>query len=83
MPKRTIYGQNIYNKTESFKYFINNATKEELDRLLELNENYLLDILPIAYELGISNKVLELLKETNTNFDNITLKTIKNKYHYI
>ena len=66
MPKRTIYGQNIYNKTEGFKYFINNATKEELDRLLELNENYLLDILPIAYELGISNKVLELLKETNT-----------------
>jgi len=66
MPKRTIYGQNIYNKIEGFRYFINNITKEELDRILELNEDYLLDILPISYELGVSNKVLELLKETKT-----------------
>ncbi len=66
MPKRTIYGQNIYNKTEGFKELINNITDEELDRLLELNENYLLDILPISYELGVSNKVIELLKKTKT-----------------
>ena len=65
MPKRTIYGQNIHNKAEGFKYFIKNVKKEELLRITELNEDYLLDILPTAYQLGVSNKVLEILKRNN------------------
>ena len=67
MPKRTIYGQSIYNKREGFINLINNITKEELDRILELNENYLLDILPVSYQLGVSDKVLDLLRKNNVN----------------
>ena len=65
MPKRTIYGQSIYNKAEGFKYFIKTVKKEELLRIVELNEDYLLDILPTAYQLGVSNKVIEILKRNN------------------
>lgn len=63
MPKRTIYGQGIYNKTEGFKEFINNITDEELNRLTEINENYLLEVLPVSYQLGVADKVLELLRK--------------------
>ncbi|MBQ4031168.1 MAG: DUF2207 domain-containing protein [Bacilli bacterium] len=65
MPKRTIYGQGIYNKREGFINFINTITKEELDRIQELNENYLLEILPISYQLGVSDKVIDLLRKNN------------------
>lgn len=63
MPKRTIYGQGIYNKIEGFKEFINNITNEELNRLTEINENYLLEVLPVSYQLGVADKVLELLRK--------------------
>ncbi len=64
MPKRTIYGQSIYNKMEGFKSFINNITEEELKRITELNENYLLEILPVSYQLGVFDRVLNLLRKT-------------------
>ena len=67
MPKRTIYGQSIHNKREGFIKFINTVKKEELDRIIELNENYLLEILPVSYQLGVSDKVIELLKNNKTN----------------
>jgi len=66
MPKRTIYGQGIYNKIEGFKAFINNISEEELKRITEVNENYLLDILPVSYQLGVADKVLELLRKNKT-----------------
>ena len=63
MPKRTIYGQKIYNKILGFKAFINNITNEELNRILEINDNYLNEIIPIAYQLGLEDKVIGLLKK--------------------
>ena len=63
MPKRTIYGTKVMGKVEGFKDFILNDRKEEIDRVLELNKNYLYDALPFAYVLGIEDKVYELIKE--------------------
>jgi hypothetical protein len=50
-------------KVEGFKDFIINNKKTEMDRVLELNDNYLYDILPFAYILGIEEKVYELIKD--------------------
>jgi hypothetical protein len=66
MPKRTIYGTKIMGKVEGFKDFILNDRKEEIERVLELNNNYLYDALPYAYILGIEDKVYDLLKEYET-----------------
>ena len=63
MPKRTIYGQKIYNKILGFKAFINNINDEELKRILEINDNYLNEVIPIAYQLGLEEKVISLLKK--------------------
>ncbi len=63
MPKRTIYGTKVMGKVEGFKDFIINNKKTEMDRVLELNDNYLYDILPFAYILGIEEKVYELIKD--------------------
>lgn len=62
MPRRTIYGQNIYNKSLGFQYFLNNIKKEEMDRIIEMNKNYLMEVLPISYQLGVSKRIIYLLK---------------------
>ncbi len=63
MPKRTLYGTKEYTKIEGFKLFINELSNKELDSILELNDNYLYDILPYSYMLGVSDKVFKKLKE--------------------
>ena len=63
MPKRTIYGQRIYNKIQGFQYLIKHIKKEELDRILELNPDYLFDILPYAYQLGVAEELYELIEK--------------------
>lgn len=66
MPKRTLYGTKEYTKIEGFKLFINELTNKELDSIMELNSNYLYDILPYSYMFKLSDIVLRKLKERNT-----------------
>lgn len=63
MPKRTLYGTKEYTKIEGFKLFIKELSNKELDSILELNNNYLYDILPYSYMFKLSDPVLRKLKE--------------------
>jgi hypothetical protein len=63
MPKRTVYGTKIISKIDGLKLFLKDHTNEEVERVLEINENYLYEILPYAYGFGLEKYVLDLLKE--------------------
>lgn len=65
MPKRTIFGTKQYSKLEGLKLFLNELNNKELDSILELNNNYLYDILPYAYILGETDSVFKKIKEYN------------------
>ena len=65
MPKRTMYGTKIISKIDGLKLFLKEHTNEEVERVLEINDNYLYEILPYAYSFGLEKYVLELLKERN------------------
>lgn len=85
MPKRTLYGSREYSKIEGFKLFVNDMSKKELDPIIELNENYLYDILPYSYMFGLSDRVLKYLREYKVSKptwfilkDNFTIKKLDN-----
>ncbi len=65
MPKRTIYGSRLLGKIDGLKEFILNCKDVELERVLELNPNYLYDIYPYARTLGIEKEVLNKMKKVN------------------
>ena len=74
MPKKSfnkIVNLNLMNYQELKQYI-----KMNKDLLFE-NDNYIIKSLKFY-----NRNYRELLKETTTNFDNITYKTIKSKYHY-
>lgn len=85
MPKRTLYGTKQYVNIEGFKLFVKEINNKELDSLLELNPNYLYDILPYAYMFDVQENVLKKLKEYNikepswyTLKDNFTVQKLHN-----
>lgn len=80
MPKRTLYGTKQYVNIEGFKLFIQELSNKELDPLLELNPNYLYDILPYAYMLEVHENVLKKLKEYNIKEP--SWYTIKDKFTF-
>lgn len=55
MPKRTPYGNEILGRIRGFKRFLENAEKEELEKLVYQNPEYFFDILPYTYALGVSD----------------------------
>ena len=65
MPKRTVHGTKQYAKIEGVKLFLNELNNKELDNVLELNENYLYDILPYSYIIESNHVVMKKLKEYN------------------
>ena len=65
MPKRTINGTKQYAKIEGVKLFLNEFNNKELDNVLELNANYLYDILPYSYIIESNHIVMKKLKEYN------------------
>ena len=67
MPKRTVHGTKQYAKIEGVKLFLNELNNKELDNVLELNENYLYDILPYSYIIESNHVVMKKLKEYNVN----------------
>lgn len=74
-PKKSfnkIVNLNLMNYQELKKYILMNK-----DLLLGVDDNYIIKSLRFY-----NRNYRELLKETATNFDNITFKTIKSKYEY-
>lgn len=65
MPKRTIYATNLMGSIEGLKEFIKTCKENELNRVLELNPNYLYEILPYSYVIGIEQEVFNKIKEKN------------------
>jgi len=63
MPKRNLYGNRLYKQIQGFKLFIENCTTIELQRLLEVNPNYLYDVYPFALVLGIENKLISKISK--------------------
>lgn len=56
MKNRTPYGQEMYEKINSFKLFLESASKEELNELLLKNPNYFYDMIPYAYSLNVYDR---------------------------
>lgn len=65
MPKRTIHGTRLYSKIEGLKKYLNEVSDKELKLVLKDNPNYLYDILPYSYILGIESVVFNKLKKLN------------------
>ncbi len=63
MPRRTIYGGRLLGKIEGLKEFITTCKDIELERVLELNPNYLYEIYPYARTLKIDKIVANKLKK--------------------
>lgn len=66
MPKRSIYGAKQFSKIAGVKEFLLYLNKKELNNVLEINPNYLYDILPYSYILGTEELVLKKIKEYGT-----------------
>jgi uncharacterized membrane protein len=62
---RTKYGTQVLGKIRGFKRFLENARKDELERLVIENPTYFYDILPYTYVLGISNKWIKKFESIN------------------
>ena len=74
-PKKSfnkIVNLNLMNYQELKKYILMNK-----NLLLDADDNYIIKSIKFY-----NRNYRELLKETTTNFDNITFKTIKSKYEY-
>ncbi len=63
MPKRTIYGTRLLGKIEGLKEFILNCKDIELERVLELNPEYLFEIYPYARTLKIEKNVANKMRK--------------------
>lgn len=62
MPKRTLYGTKLFAKVEAFKKYI---YEEEYEDSISKEKNYLLNILPFAYILGLESYILKKIKKDN------------------
>ncbi len=62
MPKRNKQGRMLLGHIEGFKKFLEVAEKRRLESLIAENRNYASDILPFAYVLDISDKILPVLE---------------------
>lgn len=79
MPKRTIYGNRLLGQIEGFKSFIETSTDTELDRVLELNPNYLYDIYSYARVLKLNDLVIKRMKNrTNSSPEWLEIKEFSN-----
>lgn len=58
MPKRNLYGNRLYKQVEGFELFIKECTNIELQRLLEVNPNYLYDVYSHALVLGLEKELV-------------------------
>ena len=56
MYKRTEYGTMMLGRIRGFRNFLEMAEKDRLEVLVEENPQYVYDILPYAYVLGVSDK---------------------------
>ena len=65
MDSRTDYGAQILGKIRGFKRFLENARKDELERLVIENPTYFYDILPYTYVLNVSKKWIEKFEAIN------------------
>lgn len=84
MPKRTIHGTRLYSKIEGLKKYLNEVSDKELKLVLKDNPNYLYDILPYSYILGIESVIFNKLKKLNIEepkwykIDNFTYRKLFN-----
>ncbi|MBQ6860261.1 MAG: DUF2207 domain-containing protein [Clostridia bacterium] len=59
MSKRTSYGAHILGKIKGFKRFLEVAEKDRILNLINDNPNYVFDILPYMYVLGVSDEYIK------------------------
>lgn len=62
MPKRNKKGRLLLGQIEGFKKFLEVAEKRRIEALIAENKNYASDILPFAYVLDISDKIIPVLE---------------------
>lgn len=62
MPKRNKNGRLLLGQIEGFKKFLEVAEKRRIESLIAENKSYGSDILPFAYVLDVSDKILPVLE---------------------
>ncbi|MBQ8886569.1 MAG: DUF2207 domain-containing protein [Candidatus Gastranaerophilales bacterium] len=65
MPKRNKRGRLALGNILGFKQFLEVAERNRLESLLAENRNYASDILPYAYVLGVSDKIIPILESSS------------------
>ena len=56
LPKRTLYGNEMFGKIKGFKNFLKTAEKDKLEAMVMKDPTYFYNILPYTYVLGVSDK---------------------------
>ncbi len=60
MPKRNKEGHKYFGQIKRFKNTINDLNESKLKELLKEDKNYVFDIFPYAYTLGVANRLLDV-----------------------
>lgn len=60
MSDRTRYGRKMYIKINGYKNYLNKIDKSIINRELKKNKNVLYELLPNAYVLGLSDKIISV-----------------------
>lgn len=60
MPKRNIIGRKYFEQIKRFKNSINDLDEKKLKELLKENKNYVFDIFPYVYTLGITKNLIDI-----------------------
>lgn len=53
MSKRTAFGDSVFESINGFKRFFETAEKDQLEKLIQQNQEYMYKILPHVYVLGL------------------------------
>ena len=63
MPKRTKFGNEILGEILGFKEYLDNIDENSIKEMIEKNPNYIYDILPYAYVLNESDKLIKIIDD--------------------
>ena len=64
-PKRTKYGNEVFERIDAFKRFVETVRTEKLEEIVLREQTYFYDVLPYAYALNFSERWINLFEKIN------------------
>ena len=87
MPKRNKAGHQLYGQIKRFKNSIKKLDEDKLKELLEENKNYVADVFPYAYTLGLTRNLINLYSKVDNNLPKyvkmLEEKDVRKNYNFL